>query len=40
VKQAQNPLNKILFKDLPNLRAIIKPNKNEPHIEIVKLFST
>ena len=40
MRQEQNPVNKILFKDLPSLLAIIKPNKNEPHIEIIKLLST
>ena len=36
VKQEQNPVNKMLFNDLPSLFAIMKPNKNEPNIEIIK----
>ena len=40
MKQEQNPLNKMRFKDLHSLLAIIKPNKNEPDIEIIKLLST
>ena len=40
MKQEQNPVNKMRFKYLPSLLAIIKPNKNEPDIEIIKLLST
>ena len=39
VKQEKNPLNKIFSLEWLNLLLIIKPTKNDPIIEIIKLFS-
>ena len=39
VKQEKKPLNKILFIEKLNLLLIIKPTKNDPSIEIIKLLS-
>ena len=39
VKQEKKPLNKIFLLESLNLLLIIKPTKNDPSIEIVKLLS-
>ena len=39
VKQETKPVNRISWLELLNLLLIIKPTKNEPSIEIIKLLS-
>ena len=39
VKQEKKPVNKIFSIELPSLLLIIKPTKNDPSIEIIKLLS-
>ena len=39
VKQEKKPLNKICSVEKLNLLLIIKPTKNDPSIEIIKLLS-
>ena len=39
VKQEKNPVNRISRLEWFNLLLIIKPTKNEPSIEIIKLLS-
>ena len=39
VKQEQKPLNRIFSLEKPKFRLIIKPKKNDPIIEIIKLLS-
>ena len=39
VKQEKKPLNKIFLLESLNLLLIIKPTKNDPSIEIIKLLS-
>jgi len=39
VKQEKKPLNKISSLETLNLLLIIKPTKNDPSIEIIKLLS-
>ena len=39
VKQEKKPLNKIFLLDWLNFLLIIKPTKNDPTIEIMKLLS-
>ena len=39
VKQEKNPLNKICSVEKLNFLLIIKPTKNDPIIEIIKLLS-
>ena len=39
VKQEKKPLNKIFSLEPLNLLLIIKPTKNDPIIEIIKLLS-
>ena len=39
VKQEKKPLNKIFSLESLNLLLIIKPTKNDPSIEIMKLLS-
>ena len=38
VKQEKKPVNKIFSIELPSLLLIIKPTKNDPSIEIIKLL--
>ena len=39
VKQEKKPLNRIVLLESLNLLLIIKPTKNDPSIEIIKLLS-
>ena len=39
VKHEQKPVNKIFLVNLSNFLLIIKPKKNDPTIEIIKLLS-
>ena len=39
VKQDKKPLRSIFLLELLNLLLIIKPRKNDPSIEIIKLLS-